>query len=1224
MAANQHLQIALKNYENPPVRNIYVPKTVSQFTSNDFIKYRRELEKKKAQYNDQVNPQRHTLKICKNAIATSIPYVMQSPTDRAFFGLSLPGDDKYDLGLKPTLQPYIKRRRTELYDSVSRPVQSYDPNKRGSGFYDDIDKYINMVESSPQVSDGEQTDYSGEGLHTMQKNNLAATRQTFRKFIEEFMKKYPQKDGETSEEYEMRVIDTGINIFKSMPLNFWDVSEVSKKIDHVVGIKTKIETDPQKELYDLTNQIRDEKINVMNNEQDKQDERYIDIQAAKAASTPEFDREIVREQIKNKIDAKALASDIGMKQRLAKDNPAVYSGLLKDLLEADVIRRDKISAKQDNDIKTSIIANFPRVFTELKEKMILSNPSTSDMDVIKKIYAEPIENFIEVSKKYIKDQTPPPVPPIVEDPEKLSYSIIRTKDEILSLDALIDEITEKNKQINDQIEIANHEIEQAKKYISDNKIRKNEIVNDIDQNTYLPGAPQLVGYATELKDMELKEIEARYALENANKDLQNLKGQLSKNISGLTEAQKSKIALTTKLSAESEKIKKQTPIIDISSIPELDFLRDPINNMIVNPLETAYNAFISSPDTKKLSDLVAKFGVLKEQRDPDLPSLINFEVPTDKVKIIEPGTKLYREKQYDNFIKSTYNNILTAIKNNSPYIPKNEYEKNKIFLEQLNKNKPDKKYLEEIKLNDEYNDFVTSIKKDSDKININQTAKRKQLKEEADKQASEQAKKQTEQTQQKNEEEEKLKQYIKDEETKIPERIRKEYPMTIPVPALPKGKVSEKKRQEEEFKKKLQEENEQGEGNYQSQFFNPASEYVQKNRDAIVDKYKEGYDVFVEDASTIENQGLYEEKERNNFVLYDKLDTMPSSVQDALRNNSTLFDGKTINEIIEEGGKQNSKRYATSKYGDKTIYLINTSKETSQNLENTHPNLFKHITIYNKDSQGNPIKTSQFHYVAITPQFFDDYIIGQSKPKSPQGTPQGSPQGSPQGLPQGPPKAQQEEPKSQIITESLPKVAETVQQHQNILIGKKEDMDAAIQAIKKMRLIKGFDENKTISKQPEEIFSTTKSKMPHTIYGQLSNEQKNLIKIFLDKGKSKDDNKKIKEEIIKLLDSGNGFQPKQTKKGRGLNEPQQINRAKGLAITHKRDLTQYGYKDVKTLSDKQRHDALDKALDGFYKKEGGKTSLMRKLNALAVVNKNRDPDLSELFKKDSQYVAAHQ
>lgn len=64
-------------------------------------------------------------------------------------------------------------------------------------------------------------------------------------------------------------------------------------------------------------------------------------------------------------------------------------------------------------------------------------------------------------------------------------------------------------------------------------------------------------------------------------------------------------------------------------------------------------------------------------------------------------------------------------------------------------------------------------------------------------------------------------------------------------------------------------------------------------------------------------------------------------------------------------------------------------------------------------------------------------------------------------------------------------------------------------------------------------------------------------------------------------------------------------------------LSKHGYKDVKSLTASERHVALLGAMQEF-----GPTYVIRKLNVLAIFNKNKDPALSAKFRADIKYVQA--
>jgi hypothetical protein len=69
----------------------------------------------------------------------------------------------------------------------------------------------------------------------------------------------------------------------------------------------------------------------------------------------------------------------------------------------------------------------------------------------------------------------------------------------------------------------------------------------------------------------------------------------------------------------------------------------------------------------------------------------------------------------------------------------------------------------------------------------------------------------------------------------------------------------------------------------------------------------------------------------------------------------------------------------------------------------------------------------------------------------------------------------------------------------------------------------------------------------------------------------------------------------------------------GIGPLVKGDLSQYGYSSSKKAE--ERHISINKAV-----KKYGSTPIFRKLNALYVYNKNRDPIRSNKFKKDRDYV----
>lgn len=63
-------------------------------------------------------------------------------------------------------------------------------------------------------------------------------------------------------------------------------------------------------------------------------------------------------------------------------------------------------------------------------------------------------------------------------------------------------------------------------------------------------------------------------------------------------------------------------------------------------------------------------------------------------------------------------------------------------------------------------------------------------------------------------------------------------------------------------------------------------------------------------------------------------------------------------------------------------------------------------------------------------------------------------------------------------------------------------------------------------------------------------------------------------------------------------------------------LHKYGYENVKDKTTRERRIALNKALANGIKP----LSLFRRINALYVLNKNQDPKLAMIFKKDRDFI----
>ena len=79
--------------------------------------------------------------------------------------------------------------------------------------------------------------------------------------------------------------------------------------------------------------------------------------------------------------------------------------------------------------------------------------------------------------------------------------------------------------------------------------------------------------------------------------------------------------------------------------------------------------------------------------------------------------------------------------------------------------------------------------------------------------------------------------------------------------------------------------------------------------------------------------------------------------------------------------------------------------------------------------------------------------------------------------------------------------------------------------------------------------------------------------------------------------------------------PEKRSRKNIIVIKNKGDLTKYGYKNVRKLSRKKRHESLDKAV-----KQYGRVTVIRKLSAIRALHYNKDRQLSNKFYSDLKYV----
>lgn len=74
-------------------------------------------------------------------------------------------------------------------------------------------------------------------------------------------------------------------------------------------------------------------------------------------------------------------------------------------------------------------------------------------------------------------------------------------------------------------------------------------------------------------------------------------------------------------------------------------------------------------------------------------------------------------------------------------------------------------------------------------------------------------------------------------------------------------------------------------------------------------------------------------------------------------------------------------------------------------------------------------------------------------------------------------------------------------------------------------------------------------------------------------------------------------------------------KGKQLFVLEKGTLGKYGYHNVESMTEVQRHRALHKAMGDM-----PSLSVYRKLNAVYVVNKSLNPNVAQIFKNDAEWV----
>ena len=391
-------------YYKGPQEVRLLDKTVRQYNNNDLIGYRRQLEKLRAEHFDFSNPYKYSLyrqKLMSQFGSTYIPEDKWLP----YFGIH-----------KGDYHNYIEDE--DKYPATGGSILGKRQRDK-SDFYDAASQYIIEPTKAPAKTEQEAIDMQEMEGGAIEHKEYEMDR--FLNFFEVFKEQYPIIKNESEEGYYNRVLQLAINVYKSLPESKNDVNQLSNLIYDVVSQKTDREVSQSKELYNDVDSIRTDKISIINGVSNKDKEDYLENEEKKSKSTPQTEQILVNDLIKNRIDAKAVTSDIQLKERLIKQNPTVYSGLLNDLLEADVNRKEKLLEKHDNEIKIGIISQYPQILNEIIK---ITNPELTEDQILQKKYDNrkiyqvisdtPLDVFIEGTKNITKAPLPvqlvPPPP----------------------------------------------------------------------------------------------------------------------------------------------------------------------------------------------------------------------------------------------------------------------------------------------------------------------------------------------------------------------------------------------------------------------------------------------------------------------------------------------------------------------------------------------------------------------------------------------------------------------------------------------------------------------------------------------------------------------------------------------------------------------------------------------------------------------------------------------
>ena len=1191
-------------YTQPRPGNIMIKSnSVAQYTSNDYIGYRRELERLKAAYLDNVNPQKWSLQNKKMAIGNGVPYI---PTQQAYRDF---------LGYPSDSQSYLDYRTSHFIDDSARKYMMTKPQlssaerppisrKRTNLEIRDTDKSILQdAVRSPQ---------------TLTKESASP----FQRFLQSFMQKYPPKINETKEEYEDRVIQTAVYIFKSQPESYWDVADLTMNIHKVVAQKTEQETDPDKRLYEMADEVRNKKIKFQNIDNQNEENEYNEIQNARAESTPQTEKDIVYGTVNGIIEQKAKQSDFLLKQRLLKDNPEAGTENVNELLLIDKIRKDRAEGKQDVEIKTSILTKFPEFIQQVRNEFLKEFPKMSDAELLKKIYEKPLDDFI----KFVGEQSKNPM---LKIPDASTIKSIMDLNPGLSSSDIINLLAVKPE--------TSKKIEEFQNKITDleNKIKeKDELANET-QISYEQGK-------ISQKEQEQLLEQATNIINNLNLELNDTKQKLNETQSTLSETVNVALEQSLTIDQLNEELEKSKINFDKLKEEEKQIKTDNVDKQSIykqqiNDLKNNIQQYEDKLKQFELN-LTSATDADKEKIRKEINDVKNILI---NVKTEKQNTEYRLEKQ-EKFYSDEINRLNAELKKETE---KNEYLNKSIQIAgkqliTMHGEKQNAEAMKSTKDKDLYksylNEFISEVKGstygtviinknfDKNRMFYEQfvTAYNEYLNVPSDNTLNIIDNFIDELVEIYQDPESKLTLNLKVDGKKAAEgtiSARKNYftyTMYKKILYLFDNLVSN-------FRLTLDKGDEQNRIKLSTKIKGLIIKYERlTSKEYIYEEDKEPEQEPEPERASVSQEP---EPKRASVSREPEISGSPTKSPFSIPSYSSSIlptPSPTPPPTLSSTKQIQLKPIATATTTTTTTTSTTPPAHVVKNIPGSSQALVEPIYQKMKDifpdffeKVRNTVKVlyteNQDYKMTFIKQYLDllnifltsdtnNYIeqynnfinFTLTDLKNVYYNPNTSIY----------------ETNKYMKAKSMATLTDDKPSSEDLNITRYINKNAIIVfidlAIELTNLLSGIVTDNTIKQQ----LSTNKNnlnKFKKEVEHRINITEENL-KIFGKQGKSKIGeglNMKSHDSDMKIA-SCSCKQPK-----------------KGVTFAHKRDLSQYGYKNIKNMSEYDRHVALATALKGFYSKPGGQTSLTRKLNALSLVQKKRDPKLSQLFKEDVDFVS---